>query len=164
MTAHRCHMNGTEPVVYWNRLLVSHTEPLPQLFDINLPKITSQCLCPFPRCMGSSRTLNGLQNHLTNIIGGTVSVSWRSNPSHFTNTRRYESQVPPWHLRNQNYESKKFRIREEHRIRRATLQHCFEAIQVENIVNAKLLEPVVAFPYLGCTVTYNNSVWSALYH
>ena len=30
-------------------------------------------------------------------------------------------------------------------------------------MNADILDPVAAFPYLGCTVAYNNSDWAALY-
>ena len=44
------------------------------------------------------------------------------------------------------------------------LQHCFEASQVSTIVNAESLGLSAAFPYLGLTVTYNNSDWASLYH
>ena len=31
-------------------------------------------------------------------------------------------------------------------------------------MNSEPLEKIAAFLYLGCTVTYNNNNWSALYH
>ena len=30
-------------------------------------------------------------------------------------------------------------------------------------MNSELLDPFAAFPYLGCTVAYNNKNWAALY-
>ena len=44
-----------------------------------------------------------------------------------------------------------------------TLQHFFESIWVAIGVNADPLNLIAPFPYLGRTVTYNNSNWEALY-
>ena len=50
MASHRRHVDGTEPEIDWNRLPVSQTEHIPQLFDTRFPKGVSQCPCPFPGC------------------------------------------------------------------------------------------------------------------
>ena len=43
------------------------------------------------------------------------------------------------------------------------LQCFFEKSRLAISVNAEHLDPVVAFPYLGRTVAYNNSGWADLY-
>ena len=47
---------------------------------------------------------------------------------------------------------------------RKTLHRCFEARQVFININLNPLESVETFPYLGHTITYNNSNWEAHYH
>ena len=81
----------------------------------------------------------------------------------FTKCETCGSQVPPWHLRNWHYGSGKFRLGEEKRSRQVILQHCFEASQVLISVKLEPIDLVTYFSYLGCTFTYNNSNWVALY-
>ena len=47
MKEHRRSMHWTEPVIDWNRLLVSQTEHLPQVYDIRFRKNTMQFPCTF---------------------------------------------------------------------------------------------------------------------
>ena len=62
-----------------------------------------------------------------------------------------------------HYTSEKCNQREERRLRRETLQRCFEASRVSFHINAKTLPPLEALPYLGQTISYNNSDWTAVY-
>ena len=48
-------------------------------------------------------------------------------------------------------------------VRKKTLQWCFEENHVAIRFNMNPLEATTTLPYLGCTVTYNNSDWDALY-
>ena len=66
MIAHCLRMHGTEPVIEWNRLSVSHTEHHPQVYDARFLWSTNQCSCLFPSFPGSSHTWNGLQFHYNN--------------------------------------------------------------------------------------------------
>ena len=68
--------------------------------------------------------------------------------------------LAPWEL---TLRVRKFRLGEEYRSIRTTLQHFFEAIRFSISVNSYPLEPVIDFPHLGLTVTYNNSYWVSLY-
>ena len=63
-----------------------------------------------------------------------------------------------------HYESEKCRIGEARRIWKDTLQQCFDESWVPIQVNVEPLEPEYTFPYLDCTITYNNSDWATVYH
>ena len=63
MTAHRRHMHRTEPAIDWSRLPVRQIVHQPQVYDVIFPWEEKQCPCPFPRCLGSSHTWNGLRLH-----------------------------------------------------------------------------------------------------
>ena len=73
------------------------------------------------------------------------------------------SQVPEVRLGNCHYMSEKCKQVEERRLRRETLQRCFEASRVLFHNNADTLPLSDAFPYLGRTITYNNSDWAVVY-
>ena len=133
------------------------------LFDVSFPKGMSQCLCPFTGCPGFLQTRNGLQNYFVRQYLGDSLRILEDHPTPFPRCERCGRQVPLWRLRNRHYESDKFQIGEKYRIRGATLKHCSEARQVEIRLNTDHLEPVAAFPYLVCTVSYNNINWAALY-
>ena len=107
MTAQRRCMHGTEPYIDWNRLPVSQTEYIPQVFEIGFPKGTSQCPCPFPGCPWLSWNCNGLRNHFNCQYWGESLRVLEEHPTLFLKCERCGSQVPPWSLRNQNYESNK---------------------------------------------------------
>ena len=79
------------------------------------------------------------------------------HPTPFTKYEGCGSQVPPWHLGNHHYDSKKLRLGEKRRIIGTTLQHCFRSSQVAITLNAEPLELVAALPYPSFTVIYNNS-------
>ena len=66
-------------------------------------------------------------------------------------------------LNTRHYVSEKYKQGEERRIRRETLQRCFKAIRVSFQINEETLPLLEAFPYLGRTITYSNSDWSAVY-
>ena len=102
-------------------------------------------------------------NHFNRQNWGESLRNLEEHPTPLPKCKRCGSQVPPCFLGNWHYESDKFRLGEERRTRRATLKHCFEASQVLIRVNEDPLELAVAFPYLGCTVSYNNSNWASLY-
>ena len=120
--AHLWHMNGTEIEVDWNWLPVSNMEHIPQVFDTSFPKGTSQLPYPFPGCPGSSRTWNGLRNHFRLQYWGDRLWILEENPNPLTKYESCGSQVPPWRLSNQHYESDKWRIWEERQRWRDTLQ------------------------------------------
>ena len=70
---------------------------------------------------------------------------------------------PPWRINSRHYELEKCRLREARRIRRETLQNCFELGQISIWINAEPLEPADEFIHLVCTISYNNSNWTAMY-
>ena len=156
-------MHGAESEIDWNRFLVSHTEHIPQVFDVNLPKGTSQWPYPLPRCPGPLRIWNGLRYRFNFHHWGDSLQILKEHPTPLPKYNRCGIQVPPWRFRNQNYEPKKIQAKEESCIRRMALQHCFKAIWVSISVDAEPLEPVEVFLYLGRTVAYNNSNWDSLY-
>ena len=43
------------------------------------------------------------------------------------------------------------------------MQQCLKSRQVSKKVNLYPLDPAAALLQLGCTITYNNSDWAALY-
>ena len=162
MTDHRRRMYGSEPEIYWNRLPVSQTEHITQVFGVSFPKGASQCKPPFTNCPGYLRTWNGLRNHFNLQQWGDSIRILEEHPTPLTKCKRCGSQVPTWILRNQHYESYKYRIKEELRSRRKNLQHCFKASRISISVNSEPLDLVADFTYLGRTVIYNNSGWEAL--
>ena len=119
MTAHRWRMHGTEPEIDWNRLPVSQTEHILQVSEISFLKVVSQR--PFPVCPGSSQTWNGLTNHFDLQHWGESLWVLYENPIPLPKYKRCGSQVPPWRLDNWHYESNKFQLEEEKRIRWETL-------------------------------------------
>ena len=163
MTAHRQRMHGTETEIDLNRFPDSHMEHIPQVFDVTLPRSTSQFPCPLPGYLGYSHTCNGLWNHFNHQNWGDSLQILEDHPTPSPKCKRCGSQVTPWHLGNRHYESYKLWLGEECRIIRTTLQHCFEASWVPISVNTDPLVLVAAFPYLGRTVAYNNSDWASLY-
>ena len=160
--SHRQRMHGTDPEIDWNRLPVSKTEHIPQVFDVSSPKVTSQCPCPFLGCLGSLRTWNSLRNHFNHQHWVERLRIFAEHLSPFTKYERCGNQVPPCRLKKQHYESK-IRAQGELRIRRKMLQHCLEAIWLAISVNAEPLDLVTEFPYRGHTVAYNNSKWESLH-
>ena len=73
------------------------------------------------------------------------------------------SQVPAGRLNTRHYASENCKQGEERRLRCKTLQSCFESSRVSFQFNAEDLPSSEAFPYLGRTIAYNNSDWSAVY-
>ena len=71
--------------------------------------------------------------------------------------------MPAGRLSNRRYTSEKCDQGEENRLRRKTLQCCFEAIGLSFQINANTLPPSEALPYLGQTIAYNNRIWEAVY-
>ena len=47
----------------------------------------------------------------------------------------------------------------ERQWQRDTLQQCFESSRVFISVNTEPMDPIMALPYLGHKVSYNNSKW-----
>ena len=43
MTAHRRRLHGTELTIYWDWLLVSQMDHLPQVFEASFPKVVTKC-------------------------------------------------------------------------------------------------------------------------
>ena len=70
MMSHQRRMHRTEPEIDWNWLMFSHTEHLPQVYEINFPKGIAQCLCPSFVCPVSSRNCNMLWNHFNRPYWG----------------------------------------------------------------------------------------------
>ena len=85
------------------------------------------------------------------------------HPNPLPRCERCRSQVPAGRLNTHHYTSYKCKQGEERRLRRETLKRYFEASKVSFQINAETLPPSEAFPYLGRTITYNNSNWEAVY-
>ena len=66
-------------------------------------------------------------------------------------------------LSKHHYMSDKCKQGKEIRLRNYTLQRCFEANRVLLQTNVETLPPSEVFPYLGRTITYNNSDWATVY-
>ena len=98
MMTHRRRMHGTEPEIYWNRLLVSQTEHIPQVLTSLFPKVVYQSQCPFPVCPGSLQTWNSLRNHFNRHHWGYSLQILEEHPTLFPNCERFGSQVilAPW--------------------------------------------------------------------
>ena len=146
MTEHRRIIHGKEMVIDWNRLLVSQTEDLPQVYDVSFPKGTTQCPYPFPICPRSSRTYNGIWNHFNWKHWGDNIRIMEEHPPPFTKCDHFRSQVPPWSLNNSHYESQNCWIGEARQSCKENLQNCFEASWVSIKVNAETIDHVNAFP------------------
>ena len=48
MASHLISTHGTETEIDWNRLTISQTEHLPQVYEASSPKGTTHYSCPFP--------------------------------------------------------------------------------------------------------------------
>ena len=105
MMVQRWRIYGTDPEIDCNRLLVSHTEHIPRVFEISFWKGTSQCPCPFSVCPGSSQTWNGLRNNFNRHNWRDRLRILEEHPTLFPKCERCGSQVPPWCLGNWNYDS-----------------------------------------------------------
>ena len=68
ITGNHRRIHGTEPEIYWNRLLVSKTEHHLQVYDVRLLRTTKRCPSPLPGCPRSSHTWNGLHLHFSRIM------------------------------------------------------------------------------------------------
>ena len=95
-------------------------------------------------------------------LGGRIRIL-DENPNPLTRYKRYGRQFSAGRLNTHHYASQKFNQGEERRIRRETLQRCFEANWVSFQINVETLPPLEAFPYLGRTIAYNNSDLAAVY-
>ena len=90
--------------------------------------------------------------------GDSISIL-EETPNPLPKWERCERQVPAGRLNTCYYTSEKCNQGEERRIRRETLQHCFEAGRVSFQINAEALTPSEDLPYLGRTIAYNSSDW-----
>ena len=163
MTAHRRRMHRTEPAIDLICLPVSQTVHQPQVDDVSFLQATKQCPCPFPVCPGSFHTWNFLRSHFNRQHWGNRIRILEEHPNPLLRCKQCGSQVPAGRLNNRHYASEKCKQGYERRIRRETLQHCFDASRVSFHINAETLPPLKAFPYLGHTIAYNNSDWEAVY-
>ena len=155
--ADRRRMQGTEPAVDWIRMPVSLTEHHLQVYNISFLCSTKLCLCPFPRLPGYSRMWNGFHSHFISYNWGDRIRILEENPNPLPKCDRCGSQVPAGILNTCHYAFDKSNQGEERRIRRKTLQHCFEEGRVLSQINAETLTPSESFPYIGKTIAYNNS-------
>ena len=124
---------------------------------------TKQCPCPFTGCPGSSQMWNGLGLHFSSQHRGDRSRILEEYLNPLSRCERCGSQVPEGRLNTCHYTSEKCKQGEESRLIRETLQLCFETSKVSFQINAETLPPLEDFPYLGWTITYNNSNWAAVY-
>ena len=76
----------------------------------------------------------------------------------------FNQQVPQLLLNNCHYNSKVFRLGQEHCRRRETLQLCFEANRLVIRIKLKPLKVTTTFPYLGRTPKHNNSELADIYN
>ena len=56
MTTNMRQMHGKEPETDWNRLTISRTERIPQVFDVSFLNGVYQCQRPFHGCPGPCRS------------------------------------------------------------------------------------------------------------
>ena len=116
MTAHQRRMHRTEMAIYWNRMPVSQTEHLRQVYNVSSPKIMTQCPCHLPGCPVSSMTWNRIRNHFNQHHWGYSIIILEKQSSPFPKCGRCGIHVPLWRLNSHHYESEKCRIGEVRRI------------------------------------------------
>ena len=155
-------MHGTDTSIDCTWLPVSQTVHHPQVYDMRFPRSTERCPCPFPGYLGSSHTWNGLRSHLNMQYWEDRIRILEEHHNTLPRCERCESQVLAVRLNNRHYMLEKFNQGKDRRLRRKTLQLCFEASRVSFQINADTLPPSEAFPYLGRTITYNNSNWAVV--
>ena len=73
------------------------------------------------------------------------------------------SQVPVGRMNTWYYASESYNQGEEWRPRRETLQHYFWESMILFQNTAEDLTSLGTFPYLGWSISYNNSNWTAVY-
>ena len=162
MTSRRHHMHRTETVNEWNQLPVSHTVNQPQVYDVIFQRLTNQCSCSFHGCPGYSCTWNGLLSNLKmQHWGGWIRIL-EKHPNPIPRCKRCRSQVSVERLSNHHYMSDKCNKGEKRRLRRKTLQQCFEESRVLFQINSKTLPLLEAFPYLSRTIATNSRDWLAV--
>ena len=72
-------------------------------------------------------------------------------------------QLPLRRLNTRYYVSENCKKGEERRLQRETPQNCFESIRVSFQINAEVLSPPEAFPYLGQMISYNSRNYLEVY-
>ena len=106
---------------------------------------------------------DGLRSHFNRQNWGDQIMILEDHPNSLPRCERCRIQVPAGRLSNIQSTSEKCKQGEERRLRRENLQRCFEASRVLLYINANTLPPSEASPYLGLTITFNNSNWAAVY-
>ena len=134
-----------------------------KVYDVRFPRAAKQPPCPFPGCPGSFHTWNGLRSHFSshNWWDRIGILEEHSNP--LPRRKRCGRLVPARILNTCHYAPDKCKQGEERRLRRETLQRCFEARRVSFQINTETLTPLEDFPYLGQTITYNNRNLTKVY-
>ena len=93
-----------------------------------------------------------------NTGGDRISIL-DDHPNPLPKCKRCGSQFPLGGMNTRHYVSESFKYGEEQRLRRNTLQRCFELIWVSFQINAYPLPLLGALPHLGRTISYNNIDW-----
>ena len=150
-------MHRMEPAIDCNWLPVSQTEHHLQIYDVSFPQMTKRCPCPFPGCLGSSRTWNGLSSQFSSQHWGDSIGILEEHPNSLPKCKHCSSQVPLGRLNTRHYVSENCKQREQRRLLCETLQNYFETSRFSFQINAEVLPPSEAFPHLGRTISYNTS-------
>ena len=85
------------------------------------------------------------------------------HPNLLPRCERCRIEFPVGILNTGNYTSKKCNQEEERRLRRGTMQRCFEASKVSFQINKETRTLSEDFTYPGQTISYNNRSWAAVY-
>ena len=146
MGENTCHSDRTPPAHLWGQIPDLHV-----IFQ-----------CPFPGCPRTSCSSTGMCNLFSRLQWGGIIIIFEEPLMPFLHYEWCIQQVPPWILINCHYNSKLFRLLQEHHRRRETLQRCFKANRVVIRVNMEPLEATTAVPYLVRITMLNNSYGTAL--
>ena len=84
------------------------------------------------------------------------------NPNPHPRCDRCERKLPERRLNTLHYVSEKYKQGEESCLICETLQRCIEEIRVSLQINTETLPLLDEFPFLGRTIVYNSSDWSAV--
>ena len=108
MTAHRRRLYDMEPAIDWDLLPVSYTEYLTLVYEASLPTTMKSCQCPLPGCPGTSHSRSDPRNHFRRIHCGDSILIIEEYLAPFLHCGRCGWLVPPWLLKNLQYNSEEF--------------------------------------------------------
>ena len=103
MTEHHQHMYGTETVIHWSQLPLVQTVQNPQVYDVSFLCTIKLFPCPFPGCLESYRTWNGLCSRFNRNHWRYMIRILEEHPNSLSRCTWCGRQVPTGRINNFNY-------------------------------------------------------------